>query len=136
MDFKTEPLSHELFLAMKAHPGAEVVYFNFTPISLKLYEDHAKALRASGYRVVSSTTEIDGEPYTCMVAVGGAGKKTKRQIAEEHIQEWATAHPEEWANHVGAGRSVASYLDDYWDKYENGGIYECLCFDFEIEPKI
>lgn len=32
------------------------------------------------------------------------------------------------------GRSVEEYIAEYWDKYPDGGIYECICSDLGIEP--
>jgi len=33
------------------------------------------------------------------------------------------------------GRTVEAYFEEYWHKYENGGIYECICSDLGIEPR-
>jgi hypothetical protein len=43
-----------------------------------------------------------------------------------HIKE----HTKYWA-----GQTVEAYFEEYWHKYPNGGIYECICSDLGIEPR-
>lgn len=71
----TAPLSQELFEAMCKHPQAEVYCFPFTVAGLTLYEQHAKALREAGFRVVSGVEVIIGHKLNVMVAVPNSGEQ-------------------------------------------------------------
>lgn len=57
------------FEKLKQSPGAEVYMFPYTPVGLKLFEDHAISMRNAGYRVVSSPEEHAGHKLHVMVCV-------------------------------------------------------------------